>query len=200
MTLLATFLDIVADWRPVFPQQRTFQRAVRQALGSLVCLGRRCLSRILWTWGGQNRSWSGEYFLHSRCQWQPQQLLAPILRRALDYCPGRLVGVAVEDTRLPKTGRCIPQAFYQRIPCRLLPCEYPVGIAFPASLLISAAASSRQGRRSRSAHPLGGGFPRQEAGPQGPARGLASLQAGSPASQLVSEIRRADEPPAPDSG
>jgi hypothetical protein len=116
MTLLATFLDIVADWRPVFPQQRSFQRAVRQALGSLVCLGRRCLSRIIWTWGGQNRSWSGEYFLHSRCQWQPQELFAPILRRALDHCPGRLVGVAIDDTRLPKTGRCISQAFYQRDP------------------------------------------------------------------------------------
>ena len=92
MTLLARFLEIVADWRAVFPQPRTFQRAVRQALGSLVCLGRRCLSRIIWTWGGQKRSWSGEYFLHSRCQWQPQDLFAPILRRALDYCPGRLVG------------------------------------------------------------------------------------------------------------
>jgi hypothetical protein len=116
MTLLAAFLEIVADWRPVFPQQRTFQRAVRQALGSLVCLGRRCLSRIIWSWGGQHRSWSGEYFLHSRCLWQPQELFAPVLRRALDYCPGRLVGVAIDDTRLPKTGRCIPQAFYQRDP------------------------------------------------------------------------------------
>jgi hypothetical protein len=116
MTLLEAFLDIVADWRPVFPQQRTFQRAVRQALGSLVCLGRRCLSRIIWTWGGQNRSWSAEYFLHARCQWQPQHLFAPILRRALDYCPGRLVGVAVDDTRLSKTGLCISQAFYQRDP------------------------------------------------------------------------------------
>lgn len=116
MTLLAEFLEIVAEWRAVFPQQRTFQRAVRQALGSLVCLGRRCLSRILWTWGGQTRSWSAEYFLHSRCQWHPQDLFAPILRRALAYCPGRLVGVAVDDTRLPKTGRCIRQAFYQRDP------------------------------------------------------------------------------------
>lgn len=116
MTLLAAWLDIVAEWRPVFPQQRTFERAVRQALGSLVCLGRRCLSRIIWTWGGQNRSWSGEYFLHSRCDWQPQDLFAPILGRALDYCPGRLVGVAMDDTRLPKTGRCIRQAFYQRDP------------------------------------------------------------------------------------
>ena len=116
MTLLAAFLEIVSDWRAVFPQQRTFQRAVRQALGSLVCLGRRCLSRIICTWGGQNRSWSAEYFLHSRCQWQPQDLFAPILRRVLPYCPGRLVGVAVDDTRLPKTGRCIAQAFYQRDP------------------------------------------------------------------------------------
>ena len=116
MSLLSEFLDIAQHWRPVFPQQRTFHRAVRQSLGSLVCLGRRCLSRIIWTNGGQQRSWSAEYFLHSRCRWQPQQLFAPILARALPYCPQRLVGVAVDDTRIRKTGRSIPQAFYQRDP------------------------------------------------------------------------------------
>ena len=116
MSLLSEFLAIVEDWRGVFPQQRTFQRAVRQALGSLVCLGRRCLTRIIWTNGGQNRSWSAEYFLHSRCRWEPQHLFQPILKRALKYCPQRLVGVAVDDTRLRKTGRAIPQAFYQRDP------------------------------------------------------------------------------------
>jgi hypothetical protein len=116
MSLLSEFLDITADWRRVFPQQRTFQRAVRQALGSLVCLGRRCLTRIIWTNGGQNRSWSAEYFLHSRCRWEPQQLFRPILKGALEYCPQRLVGVALDDTKLRKTGRSIPQAFYQRDP------------------------------------------------------------------------------------
>ena len=55
-TLLGTFLDIVAPWRDVFPQGRTYRRAVRQAVGSLLCLGRRCLSRIIWTNGGQHRS------------------------------------------------------------------------------------------------------------------------------------------------
>ena len=79
MTLLAAFLDITAEWRTVFPQHRTWLRAVRQSLGSLVCLGRRCLTRIIWTHGGQRRSWSAEYFLHSRCQWDPQALFAPIL-------------------------------------------------------------------------------------------------------------------------
>ena len=81
MTLLATFLEIVAPWRLVFPQSRTFHRAVRQALGSLVCLGRRCLSRIIWTNGGQHRSWSAEYFLHARYDWQPQELFR-------HCCPG----------------------------------------------------------------------------------------------------------------
>ena len=60
MSLLSEFLAITQHWRGVFPQQRTFQRAVRQALGSLVCLGRRCLSRLIWTNGGQNRSWGAE--------------------------------------------------------------------------------------------------------------------------------------------
>jgi hypothetical protein len=116
MSLLSEFLAITQDWRDVFPQQRTFQRGVRQALGSLVCLGRRCLSRIIWTHGGQDSSWSAEYFLHSRSHWNPQHLFRPILKHALEHCPQRLVGVAMDDTRLRKTGRSIPQAFYQRDP------------------------------------------------------------------------------------
>lgn len=115
-TLLGAFLDIVAPWRDVFPQRRTYRRAVRQAVGSLLCLGRRCLSRIIWTNGGQHRSWSAEYFLHSRCHWDPQALFHTILTRARPLCRGRLVGVAVDDTRVRKTGRCIPQAAYHRDP------------------------------------------------------------------------------------
>lgn len=116
MSLLSEFLNITQDWRDVFPQQRTFERALRQATGALVCMGRRCLSRIIWTNGGHTRSWSAEYFLHSRCRWEPQALFRPILKRALAFCPQRLVGVALDDTRLRKTGRSIPQAFYQRDP------------------------------------------------------------------------------------
>jgi hypothetical protein len=43
-------------------------------------------------------------------------LFRPILKQALAHCPRRLVGVAIDDTRLRKTGRSIPQAFYQRDP------------------------------------------------------------------------------------
>ncbi len=116
MTLLSAFLAIVEDWSAVFPQKRTLIRAVRQALGTLACLGRRTLTRVIWAEGRQHLNWSGEYLLHSRCQWEPQQLFRPVLQRALAYCPQRLVGVAIDDTRLRKTGRAIEQAFYQRDP------------------------------------------------------------------------------------
>jgi hypothetical protein len=39
-----------------------------------------------------------------------------MLKEALSYCPGRLVGVAVDDTRVRKTGRTIPQVAYHRDP------------------------------------------------------------------------------------
>jgi len=138
MTLLASFLEIVADWRGAFPQARSHQRGVRQALGSLVCLGRKTLTRIIWTNGGAHQSWSGEYFLHSRCEWEPQQLFQPILDRGLEWCRGRLVGVAVDDTRLRKTGRCIQQAFYQRDPMSPpFHCNLVLGLRFlQASLLV----------------------------------------------------------------
>jgi hypothetical protein len=116
MTLLSVFLEIVDGWRAVFPQKRSTLRAMRQALGSLVCLGRKTISRIIWTNGGEQKSWGAEYFLHSRCRWDPQQLFRPILERGLPFCSGRYIGVAADDTRLHKTGRCIQQAFYQRDP------------------------------------------------------------------------------------
>jgi hypothetical protein len=114
--LLAAFLALTLQWRSVFRQQRLLPRAQRQALGALLVLGRATVSRILWANGREQHSWSAEYFLHSRAKWDPQGLFLPLLKEGLSWCPGRLVGVAVDDTRLRKTGRCIPQAAYHRDP------------------------------------------------------------------------------------
>jgi hypothetical protein len=150
MTLLAAFLGLVQKWESVFPQKRSFERAVRQSLGALVCLGRRTLTRIIWTNGGQNRSWSAEYFLHSRSPWQPQRLFVPILEQALPFCRGRYIGIAADDTRLHKTGRCIRQAFYQRDP--LSPpfhVNLMLGLRFlQASLLVPLHRQSKIGTRA----------------------------------------------------
>jgi len=150
MTLLACFLDIVAAWETVFPQPRSYIRAVRQALGGLVCLGRRTLSRIIWTNGGQHKDWRADYFLFSRCQWDPAALFAPILVRALAYCPGRYIGVAIDDTRLHKTGLRIQQAFVQRDP--LSPkyhVNFMLGLRFlQASLLVPLFRRAKVGTRA----------------------------------------------------
>jgi hypothetical protein len=114
--LLRIFLEIVHDWQFAFPRQRSYRRAVAQALGSLVSLGRRTLSRAIWAQGREQQDWSADYKLHARAQWQTADLFQPILQRALPWCKGRYVNVAIDDTRLRKTGRRIQTAFYQYDP------------------------------------------------------------------------------------
>jgi len=114
--LLENVLQILSAWYGSFPQTRTAKRAIRQALGSLVCLGRRTLSRIIWVSGGENKSWASEYFLHSRSEWSPGNLFIPMTKGSLPYCRGRLIGVAIDDTTVKKTGTQIKQAFWSRDP------------------------------------------------------------------------------------
>jgi hypothetical protein len=114
--LLECWLETIRPWQAVFAQKRTWVRAARQALGCLLVLGRATVSRILWTSGREQMSWSAEYFLHSRATWDPHALFTPLLKQGLAFCPGKLVGVAVDDTRLRKTGRSILQAAWHRDP------------------------------------------------------------------------------------
>ena len=117
---------------------------------ALICLGRRTLSRILWTNGGQHKDWRADYFLFSRSQWNPAHLFTPIVQRALPWCPGRYIGVAIDDTRLRKTGTRIQQAFYQRDP---LSPKFYVNLMFglrflQASLLVPLFRQAKVGTRA----------------------------------------------------
>ena len=114
--LLTRFLALVSLWLPVFPQERSFQRAVRQALGALLVVGSATLTRILAGLGRDQQDWSADYKLHARADWQEQDLFDALLPSALVHCPGRFVPIALDDTRLRKTGKRIPTAFWQRDP------------------------------------------------------------------------------------
>ena len=114
--LLTRFLALVSLWRPVFRQQRSFQRAVRQAVGALLVVGSATLTRILASLGRDQQDWSADYKLHARAEWKEQALFDALLPSALAHCPGRFVPVALDDTRLRKTGKRIPTAFWQRDP------------------------------------------------------------------------------------
>jgi DDE superfamily endonuclease len=125
--LLAFFLLITAGWADVFATAATCARAVRQALGGLLCLGRRTLTGIIYTNGGERAPFAADYHLHSRAKWSAQGLFDTIWKHALPLLKGNVIGVAMDDTKLHKTGRCIKQAFYQRD---------PMGPAFHTNLIL----------------------------------------------------------------
>ncbi len=116
MLLLPVLLPILQDWQKAFPQRRSHLRAMAQCLGALTAFGRRTLSRAIWAIGRQQRDWSADYRLHARSPWRSEDLFQPILQRALPFCGGRHVAVAIDDTRLHKTGRRILTASWQRDP------------------------------------------------------------------------------------
>ncbi|HLX73654.1 MAG TPA: transposase [Terriglobales bacterium] len=116
MILLDAFRQILRAWIPAFAQSRSGQRAADQALGSLLALGRRTLSRSLWALGRQHQDWSADYKLHSRAGWKAQDLFQPVLLQAARFCDDSLLVVAMDDTRIRKSGRKIMTAFYQRDP------------------------------------------------------------------------------------
>jgi hypothetical protein len=89
---------------------------VRQAVGALLVVGSATLTRILASLGRDQQDWSADYKLHARAAWNEQDLFDALLPSALAHCPGRFVPVALDDTRLKKTGQRIPTAFWQRDP------------------------------------------------------------------------------------
>ena len=114
--LLSYWLAIVGEWRPAFVQSRLWRRAVAQALGSLIAIGRRTVSRSIFALGHQQQDWSADYKLHARSKWEVDDLFDVVLNKALPLCVDEFVAVAIDDTRLRKTGRHIRTAFFQRDP------------------------------------------------------------------------------------
>jgi hypothetical protein len=118
MTLLETYDSLLQDWRQVFSQERTFQRARRLTFGLLVCLRLHLTSRAICAVGRQFVDWSADYRLCSRSPWNPHQLFDPIFDRlpALLASPSAPVIAALDDTLCKKTGRHIPGVGMARDP------------------------------------------------------------------------------------
>jgi DDE superfamily endonuclease len=118
MNLLETYDSLLQDWRKVFGQVRTFERARRLTFGMLVCLRLHLTSRAICAVGRQFVDWSADYRLCSRSPWNPRQLFDPIFDRlpALLASPSAPVIAALDDTLCKKTGRHIPGVGIARDP------------------------------------------------------------------------------------
>lgn len=117
MRLLSAFERLLAEAKPAFAQERTFEHVRQFAYGFIAAWGRRTISRAICACNAQFEDWSASYRLFSRSPWEPNDVFQPILKSCLAYSPKeKLLVVALDDTSLKKTGKRIPGVSYGRDP------------------------------------------------------------------------------------
>jgi hypothetical protein len=114
MDLLVNFLIILSFWKETFYRHKTYIRSIKHAIASLCALGRHTISNIIVFSGQQKKDWSSEYKLFSRSKWTTRQLFEPIIKQSLFLFKEQYIMVAVDDTKLKKTGKKIKTASWQR--------------------------------------------------------------------------------------
>lgn len=115
--LLVEWLKLLARWEEVFSQERVFHRARRLALGLVVGLGLRTVTRALGAVGREHMAWSSDYRVFSRSPWEVRALFAPLLDAAVALLPaGAPLVVAGDYTHVLRAGRKVKAAHWMRDP------------------------------------------------------------------------------------
>ena len=98
-------------------QNRTWERAQDLALAMVTSIGRQTISGLICTKGHQHRDWTADYRVFSKSKWDPEALFDVVLKESLGYMkPSQPFVVAMDDTRIKKTGSKIPSTQYTRDP------------------------------------------------------------------------------------
>ena len=115
--LAQEFLRIVNEgWKDVFADARTHRRAAEHALAWPCAMGRRTISQSICILGRSDQDWSADYKMFSRSPWEADRLFKPVVGEYLQRYPKGPVVIAIDDTKLRKTGKHIPGASWQRDP------------------------------------------------------------------------------------
>lgn len=92
-------------------------RVRRHLLSQLLCLGRHTLTGVLGTSGRLFCDWSADYRMYSSQRVEPEKLFSPVRRALVDRLgSGEPAVIALDDTRLPKSGRKTYGVKYTRDP------------------------------------------------------------------------------------
>jgi hypothetical protein len=116
MLLERFVIDLTRHWDGVFAQQRSAVRAVTMAVGLLLGVGRRTVTRAICFHGKDQLDWSADYKLFSRSSWDEQELFAQIVPQLMkaSYLGREVVAVAWDDTAVPRCGKMVPGTQWMR--------------------------------------------------------------------------------------
>ncbi len=112
MSLSESILSIMNKWNDVFVQERTLIKAIRLALCMLLNPSRNTITQSLVFGGLDDKDWSSDYKLFSRCKWNDADLFKPVIEETVSYFSDSNIYLAVDDTKIKKTGKKIPFAQY----------------------------------------------------------------------------------------
>lgn len=112
MLLSKVVYSFMLKWNDVFQQQRSLHNAIRIALCLLLNPSRNTITQSIIFGGLENDDWSSCYKLFSRSKWNETELFMPIIEETTIYYPNSYISLAVDDTKIKKTGKQIPFAQY----------------------------------------------------------------------------------------
>ena len=116
MNLPDFLLKHLAKWASVFPQKRSLDRAITVAFGILCGVGKRTITRGIGFHGNTQKDWSADYKVFSRSPWEPRALFNPILEEAIQQGKLKRIVLSVDDTRVWRSGKRVPQTQWHRDP------------------------------------------------------------------------------------
>lgn len=119
--MLVELAALLVRWQPAFARRTTWVRVVTVLIGLVLASGRRTITASIVARRRQFDSWAADYAAFARAPWEVDRLFDAVVDTVIEtersLCPGsRYLCVAVDDTGLPKTGKCIRSARWMRDP------------------------------------------------------------------------------------
>ena len=102
--LLKQLMALLDAHRPLFKQNRVYERVVGLVLAEVLAFGRHTVTQLLMGLGLVERDWSAWYRLFSAGRFRADQAAAVVLKETLRHVePDEVYGVGVDGTQTPRS-------------------------------------------------------------------------------------------------
>ena len=120
--LVNNLLKLLALHRPIFAQERIYQRVVALVFAEVFCFGRHTVTQLLMTLGLNEWDWTSWHRVYSAGRFNPTAAAQVLFEQSLQYvAPDQVYVVAGDGTQVPRSSRTMEGTSWLR--CLLTPCS-----------------------------------------------------------------------------